>query len=117
MSARRWLVAVAVVFGLASVGWAQGPGGRQCGGGGGPGMMSRGGGPGTMRGGPGVQMQQLQTLQLQQMQRQLFLQQLQYQQLQAQQTAVGLLAANRQGAANFARLQAARRAAQLNAGQ
>ena len=122
MSARKWLLAMAAVVGLATVGWAQGPGGgRQCGGGGGQmqggggqSMMRGGGGQGMMRpgGGPGMmtgnntQMQQLQALQ----------QQVLLGQLQAQMTAINLLAANEQGRANHARLLAAQNK-QLQAGK
>jgi hypothetical protein len=107
MSVRGWVLAVAAVFGLTCTAWAQGPGGggRQCGGGCHPQMQQmRTGGPGVMQTGGG----QLQSLQLQQLQAQ----QAQLQMLQAQMLALQLGDADAIGRANFARMQAARKAKQ-----
>ncbi len=117
MSARKWLLAVVAVFGLASAAWAQGPGGCRpcCGGGmqggGGQGMMRGCGGPGMMTGNP-MQYQQMQQMQMQQLQRQVAAQQ-----LQAQMTANWLANATAVGRANHARQMAAARNAQLLGGK
>ena len=127
MSARAWVLAVAAALGMASAGWAQGPGGKHCGGGGGGGQgqlrsggqgMMRGGGgggPGMMRSGGGGTLTANPAM-MQQMQLQAQMAQLQ--QLQAQQLALGLADASAVGRANFARMQAAKKArqAQLQAG-
>jgi len=114
MSVRVMVLAVAAVFGLATAGWAQG-GGRQCGGGG-QSMMRGGGGQSTMRSG-GQGMMTGNTMQMQQLQaQQLLAMQLQAAQYQAQLTGLDLMDANALGMANFARIQAARKA-QLQAGK
>ena len=114
MSVRVLVLAVAMLFGVASAGWAQGPGGgRQCGGGGGGQGQLRSGGQGMMRGGGGGTLTaNPAAMQAQMRQVQMQAQVAQLQQLQAQQLALGLADASAVGRANFARMQAAKKARQ-----
>lgn len=81
-------------------------------GGGGQGMMRGGGGGGTLTANPAMMQAQMQQMQMQ-------AQMAQLQQLQAQQLALGLADAAAVGRANFARIQAAKKAkqAELQAGK